>query len=442
MRIELSVEVTYLPHWGCFEGARELIQNGKDGEIQFQAPLEVRHRAESNVLVIENTGCALSHEALLFGHTTKEGQAELRGKFGEGLKIGSLALVRAGYSVKIRSGAEVWTPKIEKSEKFNADVLVFYIEKGRQPKNRIQIEISSITREEWELMRTCFLFLNETKVADRVDTDYGALLLGESYSGKVFVKGIFVENNPNIKVGYDFTKDVEVDRDRKMVNRYDFDWRTQVIWREALVRREDLITKYLGMVQENTGDVANLSAYNASLLPEKVKTETVAQFKAQHGEHAVPVETLAESKDIAHLGKKGVLVSKPLGTILQAVLGTIDQVKAKLADEVLTHYAWDDLTEVERVNLEEIIALVNTAEPITLAEVDVVAFRSPELLGMFKESRLLLKREDLSDWDRSLENTIHELAHKYGSDGSPKHVAAIERIWSKLYHDLRASEAT
>lgn len=137
MKIELSIKTDYLPKWGVFEGIRELIQNGRDAEIEFNAPLTVRHH--DNTLVIETTGKTLPHEALLFGFTTKTDKGELIGKFGEGLKLGVLALVRAGYETKIRSGSEIWTPRIERSERFDADVLVFHIEKGRKEKDRIQV---------------------------------------------------------------------------------------------------------------------------------------------------------------------------------------------------------------------------------------------------------------------------------------------------------------
>jgi hypothetical protein len=110
-------------------------------------------KADTSTLIITNEGATLPREAMLFGHTTKIGQGNLIGKFGEGLKLGMLALVRAGHEVKIRSGSEVWLPKIERSEKFNADVLVIYIETGRQPKDRVQIEVSNVTKEDWALMR-------------------------------------------------------------------------------------------------------------------------------------------------------------------------------------------------------------------------------------------------------------------------------------------------
>ena len=38
-KLELSINVNYLPAWKAWEGIRELVQNGKDAETEFNAPL-------------------------------------------------------------------------------------------------------------------------------------------------------------------------------------------------------------------------------------------------------------------------------------------------------------------------------------------------------------------------------------------------------------------
>src|ERR1700691_2357824 len=96
-KIELTIKADYLPGWGTFEGIRELIQNAKDAETEFSAPMTVRVR-NPDVLVIENEGCTMPYEALLLGHTSKIGHAEMIGHYGEGMKIGILSLLRAGHT--------------------------------------------------------------------------------------------------------------------------------------------------------------------------------------------------------------------------------------------------------------------------------------------------------------------------------------------------------
>src|SRR5262249_29918758 len=157
MKLELSVKTTYLPTWTVWHGLRELVQNAKDAEVELNAKMGVQHTGK--VLRIENEGAILPREALLFGHTTKTGNSELIGKFGEGLKLGILALVRDGFPVKIRSGCEVWVPAIEKSEKYDADVLVFDIQGGRKPEQRVSVEIGNILKEDWAKFRWKFRFL-------------------------------------------------------------------------------------------------------------------------------------------------------------------------------------------------------------------------------------------------------------------------------------------
>jgi hypothetical protein len=442
MKIELSIKTDYLPKWGVFEGIRELVQNGRDAEIEFDAPLEVKHRSLTQKLVIENSNASLPHEALLFGHTTKTDKEELIGKFGEGLKLGSLALVRAGYEVKIRSGAEVWTPKIERSEKFNADVLVFYIEKGRKPRHRVQVEVSNVSKEEWDMMKPCFLFLNKAKDKLRMSTHYGALLLGKKHAGNIFVKGIFVERDPDIRFGYDLDRDVEIDRDRKMIARSDLNWRMRLIWQYSMEERNELVAEYMGALNENTGDVAGLDSYGASQLPEAVKEKVADNFKERHGDDAVPVSTVAEGKEVEHLGKKGVLTAtRPLLAVLEETFGNVDQIKAALANEAMNFYGWSDLTLEEQVTLETAIALINGVEPFSLEEIDVVDFRSDDRGGIFKSGRVQIARKVLLDRDETLRVLVHELAHRVGSDGSWSHVNNMERLWSGIVSGLRSKSA-
>jgi len=437
MKIELTIKTTYLPQWGVFEGIRELIQNGKDAETEFSAPLTVRHKADTKTLVIENEGAILPHEALLFGHTTKTERSDLIGKFGEGLKLGTLALVRAGHNVKIHSGSEVWEPSIQRSEKFDADVLVIDIMSGRQPKNRVQVEVSNITAEEWELLKQHFLFLNKSKEDDRINTYYGALLLRPQDIGKVFVKGIFVEHEPKLQYGYDLTRDVVVDRDRKMVARWELEWRTRTIWTNSLSEREALAGSYLKMIYDGAADVKDIDENTAKMLPEAVKKQAVADFKERYGEQAIPVDNMADSKDVAHLGKNGVIVNKSFKAILQSMLGSTEQMKADLANEVKHHYSWNDLSAAEQQNLDGAIALVNMMDPITLDKVDVVDFRSETTLGLIKDGRMMLAKNKLENREITLETLVHEVAHRYGADGSHQHVAAIERIWSGIVASFR-----
>jgi hypothetical protein len=432
MRFELTIKTDYLPSWGAYSGLRELLSNARDACAEFGATLDVRYRKDTSVLVIENDGCTLSREALLFGHTTKTGRADTIGKFGEGLKLGVLALVRAGHGIKIRSGSEVWVPKIERSDKFESKVLAFYINTGRDPKNRVSIEIENVAQETYDNLGDHFLFLGKMKDREHVETPAGTLLMGERFKGRVFVRGVFVQHDDQLAYGYDL-KDAEIDRDRKMLARYDTNFRIQQIWRCAMVTRPDLLDPFAKMLQQQAADVAGVNAYNVADIGDAVKAAVAQDFIARHGDKALPVSGLAESAEVEHLGRKGVICPEPLRLVLEQTLGTVAENKAKLANEVVKKYSWHELSTAEKAHLARAIDLVNRVEPITLLDVDVADFRDAKLRGLFDGGRVLLAKHILADRSMSLRVLVHEVAHKAGGgDGEKDHVSNIERIWSGI----------
>lgn len=435
MKLELTIKTDYLPTWGVWEGIRELVQNGRDAETEFQAPLKVTHQGQT--LRIENEGCTLPHEALLLGHTSKSDRGDMIGKFGEGLKLGILALVRAGRPVKIRSGAEVWTPTIMKSDKFNANVLAFDIQNGREPKSRVRVEIGGVTEVEWEEMRNKFLFLAKTRKNDVVDTDDGSLLMGEAHVGKVFVKGIFVQTSPKLLYGYNFDN-VTVDRDRKMINSWDVEYSTQRIWRGALSRRPDLFREFMTLIEQGKDDVKGLDTYAAGWMPESAIEKAQERFLKQFGDDAFPVANINESSDVEHLGKRGVVVSDQMRALLTKTMGDLAGLKVKLAAEAIKVYSYGDLTDAERQNLDSARKLLLDAGVADEVVLDIVDFRSDGLQGLYRgDQPIQLARKLLVDSNETLATMIHEVSHAHGGDGDKGHVAAIEHNWTRVVTYLR-----
>lgn len=438
-KLELSINVKYLPSWGAWEGIRELVQNGKDAETEFSAPLKVTHL--NGTLRIENEGAELSREALLFGTTSKSNRADMIGKFGEGLKLGVLALVRAGHNVKIRTADQVWTAYIARSEKYDADVLCFDCSGGREPKRRVRVEIDGVSADEWALLKERFLFLTRLSGDERVETSRGDLLLSEKFKGQVFVKGIYVQNDSRLNAGYNYL-DVEVDRDRKMVASWDAQWQAARIWSEAAAMRPDLLDPLFDLAAAGKADVAGLE-HAANLAPREVQTAIAQKFAQKFGDSAVPVGNLAESAEVEHLGKRGVVVPKALGAVLALTLGTREQLQKQLREEVIRTLSWSDMTLVQREALQANIALVaRVRDTCTLDRVDVVEFRSATLFGQYKGGRILLAARLLDDPDELLATLVHEQAHAAGGDGEKGHVAEIEAIWRDIVKYLRGDAAS
>lgn len=436
-KIQLTIKTSYLPNWGAYEGIRELIQNAKDAEIEHFAAMKIDWY--NDTLRIENNGTTLPIKSLLLGHTSKLGNSNMIGKFGEGLKLGVLALVRSGHEIKIRSGSEVWVPSIERSETFDEDVLTFKIDGGREQKNRVRIEIGGVTKDAWEKMKECFLFLNPPNENEHVTTQEGTLLLGEKFKGRIFVKGIFVQNDPESAFGYDL-KDVDLDRDRKMVESWNLKYHTRKVFLTAVNRKEDLFAQFTEVLLNPTTEVESLDAYAASYdISTDLSAKVVKHFQEVHGPDAVPVANLAESRDVEHLGKKGIVVSKPLGAVLARTLGDALTVKEGLKKEVLRTYSWGELTEIEQSILTGAIGMIDEVTTLRMENVDVVDFRSDTLNGQFKYEggRVLIAKKCLASADDTLKVLIHEVAHRVGADGDKTHVQRMEDIWVGVVRNLR-----
>lgn len=436
-KLELSINVKYLPNWGAWEGIRELVQNGKDAETEFDAPLKVTHH--NDTLRIENEGAVLSREALLFGTSSKTDRADMIGKFGEGLKLGVLALVRGGRQVKIRTGGEVWTAAIARSEKYDADVLCFDIKGGNEDKKRVRVEIENVTETDWNGLKERFLFLGKFKKDERVETGRGDLLLSERFKGKVFVKGIYVQDDHRLSHGYNFSN-LDVDRDRKMVSGWDLQWECSAIWREVIGARPDLLDPFFMLLQDNKADIHGI-ADSANYVGKDVLESAAARFTKQFGKDAIPVATTGESAEVEHLGKRGIVVSKPMGALLAQIIDTKDTLVKKSREDVTRSFSWSDLSEAQKSSLLDAMKLITTVRPeCTLDLVDVVEFRS-DMMGRWKDGRALIACKFLDDRDETLATLVHEFSHKYGGDGEVDHVRAIENLWRDIVKALRGGIA-
>lgn len=433
-RIELTVDVNYVPGWGFFEGVRELMQNARDARVEAGGELSVEW--SEGKLRIENEGAGLSREVLLFGRTSKAGRAGMAGKWGEGMKLGVLALCRAGYKVSVRSGAETWSPAIERSDKFDADVLAFRISSGGQNRNRVRVEVEC-PRAEWEEVRDKFLFLSRETDGDRVETEDGALLLAPRFKGRVYVKGIYVTTEPSLKMGYDFAE-ANLDRDRRVLASWDLNQGARKVWIAALAERPSLADEFYKLLEKRAPDVEGMSFYSDQISPQVL--ESVAfRFAERHGAGVAPAANLNESREVGHHGKRGVVVGEAMLEVLKSAgVKTAAEVVEDGAEEVSEVFSWDDLKSGEKAALESAARLVSGAVVgFSMASVDVVSFRDPDLQGLHKNGRELIARSSLKSHSLALEVLVHEVAHSEGGDGEKGHVQEVERTWAAIVDELR-----
>lgn len=436
---ELTIKASYLSGWGIWEGIRELIQNARDAEVQFGAPMTVsfaerkRNGEKTGAIIINNDGATLPKEALLIGHTSKDGDERLIGKFGEGLKFGILGLLRLGVDIKIRNGSEVWVPSIERSEKYNADVLVFRTTGGHKDVNRIQFEVLGIDKADWKDIQSKLLFLGEYPEA--VTVSGGRVLTDDAHAGSVFVKGMFVAH-AGTKFGYDFD-DADIDRDRRMVN--DLHDKCSHLLARA-VNQGQLADDVFDLIQAGREETSYVSAYR--LDPQGLSL--LADQFTRRNPGVIPVQSEEQVKELETLGKKGRQVSWNLRTILEQKMGTAaDTIRSlRMADKHT--YEMSDLTQTERDNLRLAISLVGRAcqklgeVVVGKDKVRVVDFNKPDLLGTYEPNAgvVRLSRHILDNKAKTVYTLVHEVAHAHGGDGLMSHEDAIGKIMEEVLKEL------
>lgn len=433
-KVELTIERNYRPNWGYEEGVRELLQNAKDAEVEHGARMNVEHTG-FDTLVIENVGAVIDREALLLGHTSKAHREDLIGQFGDGLKIGILALIRDGYGVKIRNGGEVWQPYIDYSEKFKSQVLMFDISTNRKIEKRIRIEIKGITFQMWENLKCRFLFLQDEKNRQAISSYHGELMLDKVHAGKIYVKGILVQTVEGLSYGYNLTN-ANVDIERKIVDSYDRGYAIRQIWRASLDKQPELMNTFVGMLENSAEEFDNLNLYNYYELGDNTLNNLVKVFKEKFGDDAVPVNSLAESQEATHYGKRGVILPKAMLAALQGKLGNFDKIKESLKFGTIKKYSVDELSidEVNRLN-SAMSMLKGIRGEFKPELVDVVDFRSNEIKGTCQGERIQVSKEVLGESKSVMRVLVHELAHAItgAGDGDKRHIAEIESIWSDLF---------
>ncbi|HUU87866.1 MAG TPA: hypothetical protein VMX17_08945 [Candidatus Glassbacteria bacterium] len=453
-KIQLTIKADsgadgYLPTWSIYEGVREVIQNAKDAETQFDAPMSVefyKGNTGRQTLRITNEGCNLDKEALLFGHTTKFGNRETIGQYGEGLKLGLLVLVRAGVTVKIFTGndndgtGEVWIPTIERSDTFNANVLTIHVKDAKYRK-RVRVEIEGLSEDEWNGMKDKFLFLPGNSKGDYVKTRKGELLKDEKYKGQIYVKGIWVESR-DTDYGYNFF-DAELDRDRKMVDWYSFDTNVGRILDEATSSGEFASKDLFNMLHTDSKDTSGFCVH--TYLTESVEA-IKNEFIAKYGEDAIPLENNEQVSVLGHLtGSKGIVVPKALREVLKKSFGDFEEIKQKLESETTIVYTLDELEENEKENYTWAVGALNMGlkemgkEKLGLYSASVCDFNSKSILGQHQGNMIRIARSILNNRTLTLRVLIHEYAHEFGGDGEKSHISSIEKIWQHIMSALTDS---
>lgn len=468
--IELTVATTYVPTWGLWQAVREIAQNGVDGRTRG-FPLTVEHTPSASTLLISNTGVTIPREVWLLGATNKADATDQRGVYGEGMKLATLAAVRAGHRVVVVSGKYRWTPQLVHSESWGRTVLALKEEERQTEVNAVMVYIDGISTDMWEDYQSflpCLLSTDDDKPSELLRTPLKDRISEEQLrvvwrtadsvrkvdilpqkSKQILVRGIWVQAIENLAYGYDIlSTTVKLDRDRGMADRdamlsvIGYSWVHALIaagkdpsWMPAAKRLYDLL---------NGPEVLDL--YNFMYqLPSYVDAYTVLSdlFIEMHGLDAVPVSTESERLECTHHAVVGVMVSPRLQKCLELGIEGLKKRKTRTLNALTKVYNSSELTSEERLTLARAVALLDrSAVQIGLKSITdrvrVADLRAANGIH-FEDGRIFLGRHILNSLTETIRILGHEVAHDRGVDGEKSHELAEGQLGSNTIHHLLMS---
>ncbi len=452
-KFELSITSDYAPTWGTWEGLREVVQNGLDSRDKGY-PLTIEHTG--GYLTVQNKGCVLDASVWLLGKTSKRGDSSQRGEHGDGLKVGTLALLREGVGVKIENGDEVWTPAIERSENYAGErVLVVKTRKRRsdhwgcRTHSDFTVKVK-ISKRQWEDLRDRFLDVS----------DYNAMSLGDReiltdphMKGRIYARGLYVCTKPDLAYGYNFSG-LTLDRDRRTVDDWDLQYAIANVTSDLVDSMKDsgkadeadqwVGEIYAQLESGSSDDMDKVGSYCGDSL-----VQGVAQiFTANHGEKSVPVATADEATKVEFYGMRGVVVPNAMRRVLRKHFGTTEEILAKAMDSTGSYITASDMTDQERINwtkARNLLILADVAETEIIEGIRCFEFKANGApLGTFNNQshEIRINRSVVGSLRRTLGTMVHELAHHSGKDGTLDHRSAEETMWEAVFATMAEMAGT
>ncbi len=318
---ELTLTPNYVSDWTFNDAIRELIQNGTDQEVlDKENHFSIEYDGERQVLRFKNSKSVLKINTLLLGKSSKAGNSDTVGQFGEGYKIAALVLNRIGktFTVLNNEKNEVWESRFKNSEKWLEKILAFYISKRETEDTGLCIEVGNVSWSEYNNLLDVWIGMCDFDY-EKVETQYGKILTDEEFAGKVFVNGLFVDCNSDLQYGYNFKpKYINLERDRKTCDTWNVEDITSKMIAEGMVNGGIPIEIVRKMVESNKDDVYHLE-FNTYLGDvKKVQEMLVESFDKQNPQpYSFPVSSQDEIKKVKAYGGNPVVVPPKVASLLK-----------------------------------------------------------------------------------------------------------------------------
>lgn len=318
---ELTLTPNYVSDWTFNDAIRELIQNGTDQEIlDKENKFKVEYNAKEKALRLINRKSVLKINTLLLGRSNKANNEDTVGQFGEGYKIAALVLNRLGKTFTIYNNEkkEVWKSRFKNSEKWLEKILAFYVSKQDTEEAGLCIEVGNVTKEEFNDLYKVWIDLSGYDY-EKVKTDYGEIITDEDYAGEVYVNGLFVDCNSDLRYGYNFKpKYIRLERDRKTCDSWNVGEITSLMIAEAMVKGGIPIETVRKMVEERVDDVYHFEFNTYQNDVKKVQEMLIESFDSQNPQpYSIPVDSQKDIKKVKAYGGNPVVVPTGVAKLLK-----------------------------------------------------------------------------------------------------------------------------
>lgn len=359
-------------------------------------------------LTLVNHDTELMRKVLLLGFSKKASNKEVIGQFGEGLKVGALALVREGRVVSMETGRDRWKFGLSHDEAFDEEVLTVFVNDRWNEidddndddlgETDTHVSVFPFCREDWELYVKRFLFL--CPPSDCIKSETGTLLIGAQYKGQLYVKGVWVSDlsKDGLASGVDLVH-LKIDRDRRaVIHLSEIDHQISSMWVHAIEQRPDLVPRYYNLLERNdTSDVRHANFY----LSDEAAFLIAQRFFYMHGPMTYPVPNTVSAQKLneirQEIHEKLVLCNQSLIDVL-CKSGVVEPLETILSRATLKKYflvPYAELTQEEIDVLQHVEKLVQLCSPeFNLTYMDVSESADRVILrkefGHYKIPRALL----------------------------------------------------
>lgn len=266
--INYYISENYIPHWTIQDALREILQNFIDyGEYKVEY---LKTELGIEYVSIYNNFDPISTDLLIIGESNKSDNQI--GKYGEGLKMGALVLLRNGYQATISSSTFLADFRLIDNTYTNIKTLGVQI-----------TDIGGAVKENFAVVLT----IPHSLVKEYIDTiiksedilhtreGYGSIV--DKPKGNMYVGGLFVCNLKGFNYAYNFQPSkIQLDRDRKVPKDWDIKWNVSKI--QETYTEFDKVGKSTDVIYSSIPS-NHIPSYTPKLVDDKVIFTTTVKNK-------------------------------------------------------------------------------------------------------------------------------------------------------------------